>query len=198
MRLQAVPLPGAIRRCDWESQAGVVATVKGRVERVRYEVAVRRCGVVVILGLAACGPSMANRETGQVQPLDSVAIGYGEQAAANVTGSVSSIDPGRNKAFYASMVDYLPAHIAGLQVVRLPNGGVQLQIRGNSTFKQGDNSALLVVDDTPIPPDGVAGQLNSLSPENVLRVDVIKDATASIYGRRGANGVVIITTRRTL
>ncbi len=196
MRLLPVPLPGPIGGCDRESQASVVATVTGRVGvAVRYyEMAVRRCGVVAIFGLAACGPSMANGQMAQVQPQDSVAVGYGAQAAAKVTGSVSSVEPGGNTAFYTSMVDYLPGHVAGLRVVQMPNGDVQLIVRGQSTF--GDASALLVVDGAPIPPDGVAGQLNILRPEDILRVDVIKDATAAIYGVHGANGVVIITTRR--
>ncbi len=194
MRLQAA-LSGPISGCDRKPQASVVASVKGRVG-VRYEMAVRRYGAVLVLGLAACGPSVATRETGQVQPLDSVAVGYGVQAAANVTGSVSSIEPGRNQTSSQSMVDYLPGHVAGLQVVRLPNGGVQLVVRGQSAFVQGTNSALLVVDGTPIPDDGVAGQLNILRPEDVLRIDVLKDGTAAIYGSRGANGVILITTRR--
>ena len=192
MRLQA--LAGPIRRCDREPQAPVVATVNGEVG-MQYEMAVRRCGVVVILSLAACGPRMA-RETGPAQPRDSVAVGYGAQPATNVTGSVSSIDPGRNQAFYTSMADYLQGQVAGLQVVRLPRGDVQLVVRGKSTFGQADNSALLVIDDKPIPPDAVSAQLNSLRPQDVLRVDVLKDASAAIYGSRGANGVVIITTRR--
>ncbi len=162
---------------------------------MRYELAVRRYGVMAILALAACGPRMA-QESGQAQPQDSVAIGYGAQAATNVTGSVSSVDPNRNKAHYASMADYLQAQVAGLQVVRLGRGDVQLVVRGKSTFGQGDNSALLVIDDKPIAPDAVSAQLNSLRPEDVVRVDVIKDASAAIYGSRGANGVVLITTRR--
>jgi TonB-dependent SusC/RagA subfamily outer membrane receptor len=195
MRLQAAALAGPIRSCDQEPQASVVTTVKGKV-RMRYEMVVRRCGAVVILGLAACGPSMANGEAGGAQPRDSVAVGYGAQAPTNVTGSVSSIDPGQNKGYYRSMVDYLQGRVAGLQVVLLPNGNVQLVVRGVSTFgPNGDNSALLVVDNTPIPLDGVGGQLTLLRPEDVVRVDVLKDASAAIYGSRGANGVVIITTR---
>ena len=193
MRLQAEPM-GPIRRCDREPQAPVVATVKGEVG-MRYEMAVRWCGVVVILSLAACGPHTAKSESGQAQPRDSVALGYGGQAPTNVTGSVSSIDPGRNKAFYTSMADYLQGQVAGLQVVRLPRGDVQLVVRGKSTFGPGDNSALLVIDNKPISPDAVSAQLNSLRPEDVLRVDVLKDASAAIYGSRGGNGVVIITTR---
>jgi len=164
---------------------------------MRYELAVRRCGAMLIFALAACGPRMATRGTGQAQPSDSVAVGYGAQAATNVTGSVSSNDPGQNKVFYKSMAEYLQGRVAGLQVVELPNGDIQLVIRGKSTFGHGDNSALLVIDDKPVPPDAVSAQLNSLRPQDVLRVDVIKDASAAIYGSRGANGVVIITTRRT-
>ncbi len=185
---------GPIRGCDRDLAGIPRATGKGKVG-MRYQMAVRRCGVVLMLGLAACGPRMANRE-GQAKPGDSVAVGYGTQAATNVTGSVSSVDPGQNKTFYTSMADYLESRVAGLQVVRLPSGDVQLRVRGTSTFGQGDNSALLVIDDRPVPPDAVTAQLKSLRPEDVLRVDVIKDASAAIYGSRGANGVVIITTRR--
>lgn len=164
---------------------------------MRYQMAVRRCGVVLILGLAACGPRMTTRETGQTQPQDSVGVGYGAKAPTDVTGSVASLASGSNEHSYTSMVDYLDGRVAGLQVVRLPNGGVRLQVRGKSTFGQGDNSALLVIDDKPVPENAVAAQLNGLRPENVVRVDVLKDATAAIYGSRGANGVVIIKTRGT-
>ncbi len=163
---------------------------------MRYQMAVRRCGVMLILGLAACGPR-ATREGGQAQPRDSVGVGYGAKAATDVTGSVGSIASGRDEHSYTSMVDYLEGRVAGLQVVRLPNGGVRLQVRGKSTFGPGDNGALLVIDDKPVTQDAVASVLNGLRPENVVRVDVLKDATAAIYGSRGANGVVIIKTRGT-
>ncbi len=159
---------------------------------MRYELAVRLCGAVAVLGLAACGSRMG---ASGAQPRDSVQVGYGTQAPTNVTASVSSVTPDAQGLSSTNMVDYLEGRVAGLRVIRLNGGDVRLVVRGGATFGGGDGRALLVVDDKMIE-NGVGTVLNSLRPEDVVRVDVLKDASAAIYGSRGANGVVLITTRR--
>jgi TonB-linked SusC/RagA family outer membrane protein len=121
-----------------------------------------------------------------------VAIGYGTQKKVNVIGSVTSVS---NEELTSAPVGRVSNALAG----RLP-GGIFMQesgepgndaptirIRGNSTL--GDNSPLIVI-------DGIPGRdLNSLHPEDIESVTVLKDASAAIYGSRAANGVVLITTK---
>src|SRR5690606_29409776 len=71
-----------------------------------------------------------------------------------------------------------------------PGGGLNIRIRGLST--NGDNAPLILVDGVPYSEDG----LNALNPADIESINVLKDATAAIYGVRGANGVIFITTKQ--
>ena len=101
----------------------------------------------------------------------------------NVTTSVSQLKV-RDAQNYTNMYDYLRGRIAGVQVE-----GTSIYIRGKSSINA-DTSAMILV-------DGVeTTNLDSLNPQDVSSVEVLKDASASIYGTRGANGVVLITTKK--
>ncbi|HYT83517.1 MAG TPA: TonB-dependent receptor plug domain-containing protein [Gemmatimonadales bacterium] len=83
---------------------------------------------------------------------------------------------------------------AGLQVIRGPSGGISVRIRGRSSI-YGDNEPLYVVDGMPVTTSPGRG-LSWLNPGDVQRIEILKDASATaLYGMRGANGVVLITTR---
>jgi TonB-dependent SusC/RagA subfamily outer membrane receptor len=85
--------------------------------------------------------------------------------------------------------------VPGLTVIRLPNGDISLRIRGDRSF-QGDNEPLLVIDGRPVRGD-IGAALAGLAPRDIERIDVLKDAgSTAIYGSQGANGVIIITTKR--
>ena len=89
--------------------------------------------------------------------------------------------------------------VPGLEVTRLPNGGYQLRIRGPRSIRgnPGDDNPLLVIDGIPIPNESIGSMLADLAPSDVARIEVLKDASAtSMYGSRGANGVIVITTKR--
>lgn len=113
------------------------------------------------------------------------------------TGAVSAVDFTRIPRNGAARVEeVLQGRVAGLQVARLPNGELSLRIRG-TTSVLGSNEPLLVLDDQIIAPSQVSSALAMLSPHDVLRVEVLKDAgSTAFYGSRGANGVIIVTTRR--
>jgi TonB-dependent starch-binding outer membrane protein SusC len=128
---------------------------------------------------------------------DVVVIGYGSVKKSDLTGSVSTIKATSFQSIPANSVDRLLAgRSAGLQVINSsddPAAGSTVRIRGGSSL-YGSNSPLLVVDGFPL---GEAGSLKQINPADIASVEVLKDASASaIYGSRGANGVIIITTNK--
>ncbi|MEW5927396.1 MAG: SusC/RagA family TonB-linked outer membrane protein [Gemmatimonadota bacterium] len=131
-----------------------------------------------------------------------VAIGYGEQEARDVTGAVATVTPDEfNTGRVVSPEQLIQAKVAGVQVIDTgePGAGINLRIRGGTSVT-GSSEPLYVVDGVPLPVGGglSAGRnpLNFLAPEDIESVTVLKDASSTaIYGSRGANGVVIITTR---
>ncbi|MCR5890900.1 TonB-dependent receptor [Hymenobacter sp. J193] len=128
---------------------------------------------------------------------EAVVIGYGTVAKSDVTGSVASLKGSDLNKTPASSVDQLlQGKIAGVQVV-VPSGepgaGATVRIRGASSIN-GSNSPLLVVDGYPW---GEAGNLKQINPDDIESIEVLKDASAAaIYGSRGANGVILVTTRK--
>ena len=85
--------------------------------------------------------------------------------------------------------------VPGLLVTLAPDGSLAVQIRGPATFF-GNNDPLYVIDDVPIRP-GPAGALSGVNPHDVESIRVLKDpAQTGIYGVRGANGVIVITTKK--
>jgi len=119
---------------------------------------------------------------------NTVNIGYGEQNRDEVAGSVSSVNACRvNYAGYSDVWQALAGQVPGLEVFRT-GGGVTLRIRGRSSNR--DSEPLILLNGVRI------HDLNSVNPHDVESIDVIKDGTAAIYGIQGANGVILITTRR--
>ena len=89
----------------------------------------------------------------------------------------------------------LQAKEPGILVTRTQNGDISIRIRGTSSFYSG-NEPLYVIDDTPIEP-GRGGVLTGINPHDIETIRVLKDpAETGIYGIRGANGVIVITTKR--
>lgn len=132
-----------------------------------------------------------------------VAIGYGTQEARDNTGSVEAVTPEEfNPGRIVSPEQLIQGKVAGVQVVDNgePGGGMNIRLRGGTSINA-SNEPLFVVDGTPLPVGGgiSAGRnpLNFLNPNDIESVTVLKDASATaIYGSRGANGVVLVTTKR--
>lgn len=124
-----------------------------------------------------------------------VAIGYGTMKKSDLTGSVSSV---KNEELESvpvyNMEQALKAHSAGVRVTQnsgTPGSRIEVRIRGANSMI-GSNDPLYVVDGFP-----VTGGIDFLNPSDIESVDILKDASATaIYGARGANGVVIITSKR--
>ena len=126
---------------------------------------------------------------------DVVVVGYQSVRRRDLTASVSSIGAKQLKDIpLNSAAQALAGQLAGVQVTGSegsPNADVQIRIRGGGSITQ-DNSPLYIIDGAE-----VENGLSAISPQDIESVVVLKDASAtSIYGARGANGVVIITTKR--
>ncbi|MDR0791742.1 MAG: TonB-dependent receptor [Chitinophagaceae bacterium] len=134
-----------------------------------------------------------------------VVVGYGTQRKQDLTGSVGvvSMKTIANQPI-ASANEALAGQIPGVQVNLtngIPGGGPQVQVRGVGSIGAGSNP-LYVVDGFPLTSDGgngvqISNPMNNIPPSDIASITVLKDASATaIYGSRGANGVVIITTKQ--
>ncbi len=142
-----------------------------------------------------------------------VVVGYGTQRKSDLTGSVSSVEVDElNQGVSSSVDQMLVGKSAGVSVVSNsgePGGGFSINIRGAGSINA-SNSPLYVIDGVPIDnsrniqgsgtgignPRTSRSALASLNPEDIASIEILKDASATaIYGSRGANGVVLITTK---
>lgn len=124
-----------------------------------------------------------------------VVVGYGSQQRKDITGAISSISAkSLREVPVTNAPQMLQGRAAGVYVVNQgnkPGAGVQVRVRGRRSFNAG-NDPLYVIDGIPI-----TGGFNDINPNDIESIDVLKDASATaIYGSRGANGVIIITTKR--
>ncbi|TDQ08640.1 SusC/RagA family TonB-linked outer membrane protein [Pedobacter metabolipauper] len=131
-----------------------------------------------------------------------VVVGYGTTQRKDLTGSVSSVSSAQVKDLPVSSIDQkLIGQVAGVQIsapTGAPGGGVNVKIRGTGSITAGNNP-LFVVDGFAISNSGgqVYNPLNVISPDDIESVTILKDASSTaIYGSRGSNGVVVITTKR--
>lgn len=132
-----------------------------------------------------------------------VAVGYGNQQKKDITGAVSSVKSENfNKGVVSSPEQLLQGKISGVNITSssgAPGSGQRIIIRGQGSLRQG-TGPLFVIDGFPIGLAGTGSEsspLNFINPEDIESMDVLKDASATaIYGARGANGVILITTKR--
>ncbi|MGJ1240956.1 SusC/RagA family TonB-linked outer membrane protein [Sphingobacterium siyangense] len=137
-----------------------------------------------------------------------VVVGYGTQKRRDLTGSVATLPDKLLKQPVSSLDQTLKGGISGVQVTQTsgqPGGGVSIRIRGGASI-QGGNEPLYVIDGFPVynqtESTGVGSgtpvnPLGSISPTDIESIEVLKDAAATaIYGSRGANGVILVTTKK--
>ena len=126
-----------------------------------------------------------------------VVVGYGSQKKVNVTGSVSMVNADVLESRPVQNVSQaLQGVIPGLNMSVGSSGGtldgkLNVNIRGAGTISDGSSSSPLVLI------DGIEGDMNTVNPNDIESVSVLKDAaSSSIYGARAANGVIVVTTKR--
>ena len=141
---------------------------------------------------AACSHRAAPRSG--AAPVDSVQIGYGAQPKDKKTGAVTTLGEGELGARPLQSEQLLRGKVAGVEVVQDGNR-VSVRIRGTQSMNQ-NQEPLVIVDDVMIQAGTIANALAGLTPDDIKQVSVLKDvASTSIYGGRGAAGVIIITTK---
>src|SRR5258708_10383079 len=144
-----------------------------------------------------------------------VVTGYGTTKREAITGSVATVDAtDANKGVVTNATQLLQGRVAGLEIVQNsgePGAGAQIRIRGGTSINA-SNDPLYVVDGLPLQNDGITpgatgvgginpalgrNSLKSINPDDIESITILKDASATaIYGSRGANGVVLIQTKR--
>ena len=166
----------------------------------------------VVIGNRSTIDLVMTADIQQLQEL--VVIGYGSVKKSDLTGAVASVSAEELKKVPVTSIDHgLQGRAPGVQVTQAsaaPGGAISIRIRGGNSVNSG-NEPLYVVDGFPIysdnnassaPRDGYPTQaepnaLAFLNPNDIESIEILKDASAtSIYGSRGANGVVLITTKR--
>lgn len=135
------------------------------------------------------------RIPGAPLPADTLDNRYTNSVREHPSGAVRSLGPAEIGQLRAKRVEELLAgRVPGLRVLPTPNGGFTVRVRGVTTL-YGATEPLYIVDGFPVtllPGEG----LNWLDPAEILQIDVLKDpADTSVYGARGANGVIVIRTR---
>lgn len=134
-----------------------------------------------------------------------VVVGYGTQKKTDLTGAVSTVSVDEMKKVAVTSLDQaLQGRAAGVQITQnsaAPGATTTIRIRGGNSI-QGDNEPLYVIDGIPFKNDGADNStsfnvLSTLNPSDIESISVLKDASSTaIYGSRGANGVIIVTTKR--
>ncbi|QGK74201.1 TonB-dependent receptor [Flavobacterium sp. SLB02] len=196
---QKLPLPGATVY-EKGTKNSTVTSIDGD-----YQIKVKPDAILVFtfMGTKTTEIPVKNRTTINTKLIDDtnnldevVVVGYGTKSRKNITGAISSVKGEEiAKMPVQNVAQALQGRVAGMQVTMsdgTPGSEPTLRIRGGTSITQ-SNEPLYVV-------DGVAqtGGLGFLDPTDIESVDVLKDASStSIYGAQGANGVVLVTTKKT-
>jgi len=198
------PLPG-VTIVEKGTQAGTTTAADGR-----FSLRVASARSVLIfsfVGYTAQEQTVGNRTDLRVslapdtkQLGEVVVVGYGTQEKKDLTGAIASVSAKDIQKLPVSGLDQaLQGQVAGLQISQsngAPGGNTNILIRGIGSIS-GGNEPLFVIDGYPVDNVGIGNPLNTLNPNDIESIDVLKDASSTaIYGSRGSNGVIMITTKR--
>ena len=149
-------------------------------------------GCVLLLG-SACrsypgGPVLPKTDTSAVN------VGYGTQDKRDANGSVAKASGEKlMESSPRTVSDMLVGRFAGVEVYQTANGGTSIRIRGARSIN-GNEEPLFVLDGYP--QHNGSASLADLDPHDIKSIEVLKGADASVYGSRGANGVILISTKK--
>ncbi|WP_207531715.1 SusC/RagA family TonB-linked outer membrane protein [Desertivirga arenae] len=205
-----IPVKGVVKSEKGETLIGVAVKIKGGTRgattdtRGGFSLSVPTENTVLVftyLGYEALEVPLNGRTNVEVVMREStnnlnevVVIGYGSQKRANVTASVATVKAENFvKGPVQDVGQLIQGKVAGLTVSNPngdPTGSSQILLRGNTTLFGANGDPLVII-------DGVPGSLKTVAPEDIESIDVLKDGSAAaIYGVRGTNGVILITTKR--
>jgi len=194
-----VSVPGTTIGTATNAQGAYTLSVPGDADSLRFSFVGFQAQTVPIAGRTTIDVALLPRAQ-QIEEL--VVVGYGVQESGDVTGSVQGVsEESFNQGNVANAEELISGKVAGVNISKAggaPGAGSQIRIRGSSSVNAG-SSPLFVIDGVPIDNAGNSAQrnpLNFLNPSDIEDVSVLKDASArAIYGSRGANGVIEITTK---
>lgn len=148
--------------------------------------------IIATVGALGCGHSTPPPR----EPAPAAEGASGRSLQGEGTGAVTVVEAADLEGRPATQIEELiEGHAAGVEVIRHASGGFSFRIRGPASFL-GSYEPLYVIDGMPVHVQPGQG-LNWLNPRDIDRIEILKDAsTTAMYGVRGANGVVLITTRR--
>lgn len=206
----AYDVKGTVKDNKGEPLPGVSIVVKGTMTGVitdfngEFSVSVPNEQSVLVfsyIGFFSQEISVKNKKTltvvleEEIQAFDEiVVIGYGTQRKGDITSSVASVRPEDFvKGAVKDIGQLIQGKVAGLSITNPsgdPTAGTEIRLRGTNTIGGANQDPLILV-------DGIPGSLSTVAPEDVESVDILKDGSAAaIYGTRGTNGVILITTRK--
>ncbi len=204
------PLPGVNVVVKGTTQ-GVVTDAAGK-----YNITVPGQETVLqfsFIGFATQEMTVGNQRTIDILLLEDtreleevVVVGYGTQKRSDLTGAIGSVSmPTLQASGQTNAYGGMAGTVSGVNIIRgnnKPGGTYNISIRGLSTFGS-TNAPLVVIDGIPVPTLSGNGQngntsgLESINPDDIEKIDILKDASSTaIYGSRASNGVIIITTKR--
>lgn len=208
-------IKGQVKDASGEPVMGATITANGKAVGVtdmdgNYSVDVAP-GTELTISYIGMASKKVNAANGAVVTLEDdseslnevVVIGYGVAKKSDLTGSVTALRPdSKNKGLVVNPQDMITGKIAGVNITSsngAPGAGATIRIRGGSSLNA-SNDPLIVIDGIAMDNNGVKGLSNALSlvnPQDIESFNVLKDASATaIYGSRGSNGVIIITTKK--
>lgn len=211
-------ITGKVTSSDKQPISGVSIQIKGSnaattsADNGSFSISVPATGTIILvfssvgyetkeITTAGDGPLDVQLKADARNLADVVVVGYGTQRKADLTGSVSSLRGDKLREMpVVSVEQAMSGRMPGVQVQQTsgqPGAGISIRIRGVSSIA-GGNEPLYVIDGLPQFNDDVRGVngLATINPSDIESIEVLKDAAATaIYGSRGANGVVMVTTR---
>jgi TonB-linked SusC/RagA family outer membrane protein len=202
------PITGRVTQANGEGLPGVTVLVKGTSNGIgtdaegRYTLNVPEGATLVFSSLGfvtqeqtVTGATLDVVLVADTKALDEVVVvGYGTQKRADVTGSVASVPIDRlEKLPVSNIAQALQGAVAGVQITSsssVPGSQPSIQVRGVRSITAGTDP-YIILDGVPFP-----GNFNDISPTDIASIEILKDASSTaIYGTRGSNGVILVTTK---
>jgi TonB-linked SusC/RagA family outer membrane protein len=203
---------GALTRNDGTYTIAGLRPGAAQIRATRIGFAAKVQPVTVVAGQSVTANFVLTAQAAVLSDL--IITGYGAQRREAITGSVSTVNADQaNVGVIANANQLMQGRVAGLQMTTNngePGGGVQVRIRGGTSITA-SNDPLYVIDGVPLQNEGTVADasingvnaalgrnpLNAINPNDIESITVLKDASATaIYGSRGANGVVLVQTKR--
>ncbi len=146
-------------------------------------------GVIMLAAasLSGCGPALHQVPPGSGE--DSVSVGFIKERRASVPTNIATVTVADARQSHMTRVADMLRRVPGLQIYERSTGQLSVQLTG----MRGD--PLFVMNGSPLPRELGVGALTGLQPQDIVRIDVLRDADAAIYGMDGGNGVIVIETK---